>query len=182
MESLTPVVWFPVVTLVLGLVLKAAFDFLNEKRVEEREKKIRVEKRKEVIQQQRLENQRKILVEIQEVLANPMRSVSRQHLEDVSNSRAIGEWAKQGISEEVNVATMEAFRRANLLRVRVLDDDLRQQIAELTSLCSKVTGAKSERESELGWMDSGYFFNTVNERLGEVLRAYEKSELAHLHD
>lgn len=182
MEALTPVVWFPVVTLVLGLVLKAAFDLLTERRVEEKERKIRVEKRKELIQQQRLENQRKLLIEIQEVLAKLMRSVSRQHLEDVSNYRASGEWAKERLSEEVSAATMEAFRQANLLRVRVLDDNLRQQISDLTSLCSKVTRAKSEQESELEWMESGYFFHNVNERLGEVLRAYEKSELAHLDD
>lgn len=182
MESLTPVVWFPVVTLVLGLALKAAFDFLNEKRAEEREKKIRLEKRKELIQQQRVENQRKLLMEIQEVLAKLMRSVSLQHLEDVANYRASGKWAKEDISEEVSLGVMEGFRRANLLRVRVFDDHLRQQISDLTSRCTKVTRAESERESELAWMESGYFFNDVNERLGEILRAYEKSELAHLAD
>lgn len=180
MESLTPVVWFPVVTLVLGLVLKAVFDFLNERRAEERERKIRVEKRKELIQQQRLDNQRRLLIEIQEVLAKLMRAVARQHLEEVSNYRSTGEWAKEMISEEVSVSTMEAFRQANLLRVRLLDDDLRQQVADLTSLCSRVTMAKSERDSELEWMNSGIFFDHVNERLGELLRGYEKSELAHL--
>lgn len=41
--------WFPVVTLVLGLVLKGAFDALTDRRTRERERKARREQRRDAI-------------------------------------------------------------------------------------------------------------------------------------
>ena len=180
MESISPSVWFPVVTLVAGAFLKAAFDFFNERRQEEREKRVRVEGRKETIQLRRNENQRRLLLEMQEAIAKLMRAVACHHLEDVTNHRNHGTWAKELISEEVSNGAREAFLQVNLLRVRILDEDLRDRIVHLVSLCSGVTMAKSEQESESKWMDTAGVFDQFNERLGEVLRSCDSHELAYL--
>ena len=180
MDGLTPAIWFPVVTLILGLALKAIFDLFNERRVEARDARIRIEKRKESIQLQRIENQRKLLLNIQQALAKLMRAVACQHLEDVTNQRLKGEWAKESISEEVSTAVREAFMQVNLLRVQLLEEDLRGQVSTLTSLCTGVTMAKDENESVTNWMSSSVVFDQLNDRIGEVLRSCDSLELAHL--
>lgn len=180
MEPINPAVWFPVVTLIAGAFLKATFDLFNERRQEEREKRVRIEGRKETIQLRRNENQRKLLLEMQEAAAKLMRAVARHYLEDVTNHRIHGTWAKEPISEEVSNGARDAFLQVNLLRVRLLDEELRARTTHLSSLCSGVTMASSEHESERKWMDTAELFDQFNERLGEVLRFCDSHELAYL--
>ncbi|HFF2340129.1 TPA: hypothetical protein ACGBI7_000941, partial [Pseudomonas aeruginosa] len=61
MDSISPNTWFPVATLVTGILLKALFDALSERRKASIEREARLERRKEMILLQRIEQQRKYL-------------------------------------------------------------------------------------------------------------------------
>ncbi|KJK14910.1 hypothetical protein [Pseudomonas sp. 2(2015)] len=178
MESFTPNVWFPVVTLVAGAILKAVFDLFNEKRQEAREKRVRLEKRQETFLMQRIEAQRLLLPQLQESLVELMRSTTLLNMEDVQSFRNTGVWGKELVSDEISERSMAAFRQVNLFRVRVHADDLREDVTKLCALCSEAVHTKSEYTSELKLREAGMLFTEVNERVGEVYRSLDAQERA----
>ncbi|BAV74182.1 hypothetical protein PCAU_1973 [Pseudomonas chlororaphis subsp. aurantiaca] len=180
MEPINPAVWFPVVTLVAGALLKAAFDYLNEARQEARERRVRLEKRQETFLMQRIEAQRVLLPQLQESIVELMRATNLLHLEDLKNSRETGAWGKALVGDEISDRSLASFRQVGLYRVRIHDDELRDDIAKLCSLCSSAIYAKSEYEADEIMVSAGLFFSEVNERLGEVFRTLDAQEQAML--
>ncbi|MCM8559802.1 hypothetical protein ACLE2W_06645 [Pseudomonas shahriarae] len=178
MDGLTPSIWFPVVTLVAGLVLKAVFDWLSEGRKDAVERRIRVEKRKEALLMQRIESQRKLLPELQEAISQLMRCAGRVNLSDVQSYRGSGEWGKALLHPELNEASREAFRSVTLYSVRVQNDELRKAISDLSSTCTQITLALSEQQSNGLLADASFKYVAVNEQIGAALRALDASENA----
>lgn len=178
MNELSPSVWFPVVTLVVGALLKGGFDFVTEGRKVAAEKAIRLEKRKEAILMQRIESQRKTLGELQAALSDLVRYASLGHLSDAKVFRETGVWGRGVLSEQLTEETRATFREVSLLRVRVHDERLRVIVADLSSLCSRIPIAISFEDSQRAVLDAGNLFVDANELIGEALRALEKDEQA----
>lgn len=180
MEAVNQTVWFPVVTLITGALLKAAFDYFNETRQEARDRRVRLEKRQEVFLMQRIEAQRALFPLLQESLVELMRATNLLHIEDLRSYRATGKWGGSLVGDEISDRSLAAFRKVGLYRVRIQDDELRDDIAKLSSLCSKTSTARSAVEAEMIMMNAGVFFSEVNERLGAVFRTLDAQEQAFL--
>lgn len=178
MDGLTPEVWFPVVTLIVGVLLKALFDALTDSRKAAVEKEVRLEKRKEAILMQRIESQRKTLEELQAAVSNLVRCASLGHINDAEAFHKTGAWAKGLLPEELNEKTRAAFREVALLKVRAHDPQLRHLVSELSSLCSRVPFALSFDDSEQTVFAAGSLFTDVNEAIGRALRSLEGEEQA----
>jgi hypothetical protein len=178
MEAISPSVWFPVVTLVVGLLLKAMFDSWTENRKAGFDRESRIEKRKEILLLQRIDLQRKALGELQEAIADMMRSTSLIQMSDVVAFRQTGEWGKAFSPEGVSESARENFRKVSLLRVRVSDENVRSMASKLSSLCTAVTLAKSEEHSDNEWSIASALYGATNDKIGEVLRSLEHQEQA----
>jgi hypothetical protein len=180
MEAISPSVWFPVVTLVIGLLLKAVFDSWTENRRASFDRESRIEKRKEVILLQRMDLQRKALGDLQVAIADMMRSTSLIQGHDVAVYRETKEWGRNMSPDGVSEAARANFRSVSLMRVRVSDEDVRNMTGELSTLCTQVTRARSEEDSDRSLHLAAILYNSTNERIGEVLRALEHQEQAFL--
>ena len=178
MEAITPSVWFPVVTLVVGVFLKALFDSWTENRKVAFDRESRVEKRKEIILLQRVDLQRKALGELQVALSDLMRSVGRIQKHDARIYRETGIWGDEAAPESIGDVARDNFRSVTLVRVRVSDEDVRVSVSELSSLCSEVTLSDTERQSQIAWNAATVLYATINEKIGEALRALEREEQA----
>lgn len=178
MEAISPSVWFPVVTLVIGLLLKAVFDAWTENRRASFDRESRVEKRKEVILLQRMDLQRKALGELQVAIADMVRTTSQIQGHDVAVYRETKEWGRNLSPEGVSEAARANFRSVSLMKVRVSDEDVRRMTTELSSLCAQITLARSEEESDRDLHAAGILYHATNERIGDVLRALEHQEQA----
>ena len=178
MDALTPSIWFPVVTLVAGVVLKALFDWWGESRKDAIDLRVRVEKRRELLLMQRIESQRKLLPELQEAISEMMRGVGLINLADIQHQRSTGEWGKGLLSEELTEKTRAAFRSVTLYKVRVQDNELREAVSDLSGTCSLVTLAKGDAESREMMDTASFKYEYVNDLIGRALRSLDASENA----
>lgn len=178
MEGLSPSIWFPVVTLIAGVALKGLFDWLGDSRKNAAEHRVRIEKRRELFLMQRLENQRKLLPELQEALSSLMRCTGLINLADVVSYRDTGEWGKGKLPDDLDERSRAAFRLVTLFRVRVQDETLRSAVSDLSSMCTKVTTAKSQSDSNKALDEASFKYDDVNELIGQVLRSLDSSENA----
>ena len=178
MESIPPSVWFPVVTLVAGIFLKAIFDAWSENRKARFDKEVRAERRKEIILLQRIDLQRKALGDLQVALAEMVRSTSVIQTHDTKMYRENGEWGASPTPEGVSENSMKNFRAVTLMKVRVSDESVRSLSGQLSALCTKVTLSRTEYESEEAWQAAAVFYSDINEKIGEALRALESEEQA----
>lgn len=139
--------WFPVLTLVLGIVLKGVFDALADGRARKREVEARRDQRRETLAIRRAEFERTTLLQLQEAVARHGRAVGRSHYEDVMAVRSGAQWRKSRLSDEVNNLLLQAQNEAVMLRERVRDDRVRELAAEFSSLCTDAVLARDEESS-----------------------------------
>ncbi|KTB90867.1 hypothetical protein AO073_05870 [Pseudomonas syringae ICMP 11293] len=178
MDGLTPSVWFPVVTLIAGIALKAIFDSLSDGRKAAIERTVREENRKESMLMQRIESQRILLPDLQEAISEMMRSVGLVNLADIQHARSSGNWGKGLVDPELSEASRIAFRTVTLYKVRIHDEKLRKSVSDLSSTCTLVTLAGSEKESNKLLDDASFKYEEVNTLIGSALRALYVSESA----
>lgn len=178
MEELTPSVWFPVVTLIAGAVLKGLFDWLTDSRKDAAEHRARLENRQELFLMRRIESQLKLLPELQEALSGLMRCTSLTNLTDIKSYRDMGRWGDSNLPKDLAEETRAAFMQVTLFRVRVQDENLRAAIGELSMICTNVGRAKSESESNKHLDDASFKYVNVNELIGQVLRDLDSSQNA----
>jgi Arc/MetJ-type ribon-helix-helix transcriptional regulator len=177
-EGISSSVWFPVVTLVIGVFLKAFFDSLTEKRRARFDSESRIEKRKEMILMQRIDLQRKALGDIQNAVSEVVRSAVVKHLARCKMHQETGAWGEGGLSDDVRERSRTAFLQATQAKVRVRDEHVRGMVEKLSKLCTQASFAISKSASEEAVHAAGSLFNEFNEKVGEALRALEDDEQA----
>ena len=178
MEALSPTVWFPVVTLVIGISLKAIFDALTENRKVALERESRVERRKEIILLQRIDLQRKALGDLQIALSDLMRSVSVQQQYLRKKYRETGFWGESDAPPSVDETARTNFRAVTLMKVRVGNDEIRELAEKLSSSCSTITLVDSDEVGQALYNTSALMYSEINEKIGCALRALEHDEQA----
>lgn len=178
MEAVSPSIWFPVVTLVVGVFLKALFDSFAEKRRAAFDRESRIEKRKELILMQRIDLQRKALGDVQVAVVDLMRYTAQISLADIKAFRSSGKWRHEPLGDDLNEKSRSAFRQVTLTKVRVRDEHVRGIVGSVSGLCADVTLARSSNESENIIQAAGQLFQELNEKIGEALRALEDEEQA----
>jgi hypothetical protein len=177
-EGISPSVWFPVITLIIGAFLKAIFDSWTEKRRAGFDRESRVEKRKEIILLQRIDLQRKALGDIQIAISDLMRCTTVLHFAECKLNAEIGRWRGGDLPGDVSDLSRTAFRQVTLAKVRVRDEHVRNMVDQVSKLCLKVSFSVSPDESEDAVLTAGILFNEFNAKVGESLRALEDEEQA----
>lgn len=178
MEAVSPTVWFPVVTLVVGLLLKAVFDALTENRKAAIDKASRVEKRKEIILLQRIDSQRKALGDLQVALADMVRTTNLMQMHDIETHRVTRTWGDTEMPADLDELSRDNFRAVTLMKVRVSDEKVRTLANDLSGLCSKMSFTKTKEDAHSVMMSIAILYSGINEAIGEALRALEHDEQA----
>lgn len=169
-------IWFPVITLIVGVVLKGIFDLIADGRAERREKNARRELRLDAFRQRRDEFQRATLLELQDVVARGARFAGRANHEDIMAFRESGQWRKQLLSEEVDSGILAAQTELGLLRVRVRDVAAQQLASRLASFITDVALSRSEATAEAAMSGMVPVLVELQERIGELLRELDDDE------
>jgi hypothetical protein len=177
--------WFPVVTLLLGAVGGYLADALRDKRATRREAAAaeRADRREWATAQRQRDVardafQRETLIELQDWLGKLGRATGASMHHDEMEFRSSGQWGRSLLGEEWNRAHHEALVNVNRLRVRVLDDDVRQVVQEFSSVCVDVLlGSPADMSDDEGRMRAMHAMDRVtaltpgmHELIGERLR------------
>jgi hypothetical protein len=163
-------VWFPVSTFIAGFAGSLLTEALRDKRLATREREAREAERELIRTQRRDDFQRETLLPLQEALQDLGRATMVLHIEDSQKYRETGDWGRSQLSPEWNETNPQAQGGVQVLKVRVLDDDLRRLIQEMTEASTNVLLVKSEAEAELHMREMTLQNVDVQERLGELLR------------
>ena len=115
--------------------------------------------------------QRQNFLELQDVMHDAMRMVTRAHLEDESWFKKNGEWGRTFLSEEVNEGLRLTGRKVSLLIERVADDALRSDLKAAAEASTKVLLATSQREAEAAYGNASALVQYAMEHIGRVLRS-----------
>lgn len=174
--AIEPQTWFPVVTLVVGVALKALVDALTETRAFMRGKETRHEERREAARAAHADFQRTTLLALQEECQKLARSTALIHHEDVMAYRRTSTWQKTTLSEKASDGSRDAFATILKLRVRVADKETRRYTQDYTNACSSVAQAGSESSSDKELKKAMRIQETLYERIGEVLRSLHDEE------
>ncbi len=144
--SNTTVVWFPVVTLILGFAISSISDWVKNRRESERERDARREARREQLSDQRRNFQRETLLVLQEAIQDLARATGAAHHQDEMAFGTTGRWQRQPLGEELNQQVHVANRRVLLLAVRVRDESLRDVVNRFRQLTNETeTNGKKAR-------------------------------------
>lgn len=169
--------WFPVITLILGAVLKGVFDLLTERRSENRNRRARIEQRRDTLQAKRIEFQQATLLEVQEVTARLVRMAGRINVHDEMQFRATGDWHGSRLPEEVDQGFLVEQTSFNRLRVRIRDDQAREVAKQFSEAIVNSTLARSQSEAQAHLHEMMGYLITFSERVGVLLRELEIEEI-----
>src|SRR6266568_8813471 len=175
--SNTTVVWFPVVTLILGFAISSISDSVKNRREGERERDARRETRREQLSDQRRNFQRETLLVLQEAIQDLARATGAAHHQDEMAFGTTGRWQRQPLGEELNQQVHVANRRVLLLTVRVRDESLRDVVNRFRQLTNETeTIVRDADDAELRNRSSAALRSTmplleqIHGRIGEILR------------
>lgn len=175
-HGLSAEVWFPVVTLVIGIVLKGFYDSIADRRIARREKESRIETRRDAQLLRKAEFQRETILELQEQIARLTRATGKMHYADIMEFRKTGVWGKGQFPDEANENAFEATTQISLLRVRIDDEGVRETARKFLGACAVVALARSEDEAETRFMFVTGMVEGLSEQIGDVLRNLERIE------
>lgn len=176
--GLSSEVWFPVVTLVVGALLT----FINDRVNSSRASKAAEGQRKSDQLRSVFVEQRALLIELREETTKFARSLTLCFLEDDKNHRATGEWGKQKLGHDLDIALFEDARRLSFLVERVLREDLRVALSSMSSFYSQFA---LEKDADSAWVRMQDFSNqmqNVQAKLGEGIRELDIVSFASVED
>lgn len=113
-----------------------------------------------------------MLLELQESLHRKVRAVAKAHHQDILAARANPDrrWRATPLPPEVNEEEHAAGIRVNLLRERVLDDQVRALCQGLSAEAAAIELTRSEDEGNTQMDVIVAIYEATNEHLGTVLR------------
>jgi len=174
--GVTPQVWFPVITLVLGFALQAFLNVLTDHRASRRERDARRDQRLDAMRSRRREFQRTTLLEAQDVMSQLMRLTVRAYLEDLAAFRKSGSWHKQLLTEDVDEGIRKCQADMARLRARIRSEQVRRLINQVVSLSVDAGLAENETNASFAIGSMANTGNDLNEQIGVLLRTLEDEE------
>jgi hypothetical protein len=163
-------IWFPIVTLIVGWVLKSISDAYEHRRTLEREREGRAVGRRDQLAERRNNFQRQTLLELQEAISDIARTTASMHLGDLKSVKQTGEWQKHLYPEDLDEKSMLAFRKTSILNSRIRDEVLRKAVNQFKGHAANVTDSGSQGISVFEFQKMAEVFEQVNERIGQLLR------------
>jgi len=176
MFGISPQVWFPIVTLIAGAILKAVFDAINDARLANRERQARKEQRTDSIREGRVNFQRSTLLELQDVAVQVARFTAQSNFQDILAYKKTGVWKRQPLSDDVNEGYRKAQVQLKLLRVRIRDAELRRFADDLSKSCAWAVLAADEPSANAQLLSMSSHLDGLQERAGQVLRSLDEDE------
>jgi hypothetical protein len=168
--------WFPVITLIIGAILKGIGDHFADVRKTNADKQARHEQRLDAIQLRRVEFQRSTLLDLQSAMQKLARATGKASHDDLMAFRNTGEWGKNSISEEANIGALEGHAEINVLRVRVSDNNIRTIADKFSKTCARHVYCKSRAQSDACMKEMSQYMMELNEKIGEALRTLDNME------
>ncbi len=173
MLSVPTAVWFPVLTLIMGAILKGVFDYFSDERKFKSEREARKAVERETRKLRRLEIQHAVLIELQDEAGKLVRMTGKINYEDVIASRQGSGWKKSSVSSEANDGFFSANSQVAKLRVRVLDEEIRKLSSDLIDACVKSTLSLDEQAGKVSMLEVSHIAAHLHERIGEILRSLD---------
>ena len=170
MIGLSAATWLPIATLVLGYILKSIADVVQHKWTLEKDREARTATRQDKQFERRNTFQRETLLALQETSMDLARMAGQMHHLDTMAFRQTGKWQEQLFSEELAEGHRAAMARANLLAVRVRDDQVRQLVSDFRSCVARAGVCGSQAEGDAVLRATNEVVATLNERIGQILR------------
>lgn len=168
--------WIPVASVVIGFFSKGFLDFLADHRQAKEQRATKREDRAEAARLRRIEFQRSVLIELQEVIQSLGRLTAQVFLEDEANHRSSGLWGRAQVNSEVSESLRQAQSRSTLLRSRVASALIREQFGDFGMAVAGVTEAKDEQRAMFMYLEAQTQAENLHVLIGAELRRLDESE------
>ena len=168
----------PTLTFLLGFGAKYVTDLLQDQRLSRREREARKDARQDFLQQRKSDFQRQNLLKLQEASMKLVRSGARQHLADEKAFKMTGKWQGHLLPEDVSDEGYLAQRATTILMVRISDPEIRRLVHELKGSCECLGRVADLKEGNLVLASAGSIHDSLNQRIGEVLRNLDEEDTA----
>src|SRR5260370_5590039 len=176
MVDVTSSAWFPVMTLVTGYIMKEVSDRLEHSRTLQRERENRKEMRRIQVAERRADFHRQTLLDLQEVLQDFARAAGAAYHADVMAFKKTGTWAKELVPTEIDNNILIANRRCLMLGVRVRDESVRNLVESFRTHTNGVSLKSNNKETQEELTMSAQILETLQKRIGELLRKLDDEE------
>jgi len=172
--------WVAVVSSLGGYAVAAATEYLRGRQALVREREARREARQAAREDARESFERETLIAFQDTVAKLMRTVARAQHENEMEFRRSGTWGRRALPDDIGgeqqLVLVHDFQR---LRVRVIDDNLRQLAEQWWAAgASSSVGALREEDDEAArsranadWERCAMLYRKLVEEIGTRLRA-----------
>jgi len=168
--------WFPVVTLIIGLLLKGAFDVFADNRRLAREQVARLEQFTLEGIVRRNEFQRTTLLELQLALEQVSLLTMRAVVADREAFEVTSVWKKNFLGEEINEPLRASMAQVNRLTVRIRHDDLREALGEFRCTCDALVHAQDEDSETHHTVNMAAQLVEIQHAIGTELRRLDDVE------
>ncbi|WP_150792038.1 hypothetical protein [Pandoraea iniqua] len=171
-----PGMWFPVVTLLLGAILKAVFDAMTDRRLERREQAARHEARRDAFRLRHSEFQRATLLELQDAVVTLARLTGQSHYQDLIAYRTKGTWQREPNTDDVSEGFLKSQQLLSKLRVRVSNDRIRELTKDVSSACADTVHAPDEMSATLALSRMSDVLSELQDSIGDMLRSLDEDD------
>ncbi|HEU0085030.1 MAG TPA: hypothetical protein VFQ87_19440 [Bradyrhizobium sp.] len=169
--------WFlTVVSLVAGYGLKSITDLVQHKWNVEKEREARKAARQDQRFQRRSAFQRETLLALQDACMDLGRATAQANSLNLAEFRASKTWNRRRLPDDLDESHRLAQARTQLLLVRVRDASVRQLAANLRELSAETLLGRSADDSEHALASMGLVFESLNNRIGELLREIDDDD------
>lgn len=171
-------VWFPVVSVLLGFLGKGVLDAFGDNRRARLDAETRRQERSNAAKLRRVEFQRSVLIELQEVIQQLGRFAGRAHFADATAYHEAGVWGNTGLPEDISDGSAVAQGRAALLSARLEDRTVAEVVDQFRHRVTIVLIARNSAESENSLRQLTDLGPKVHEAIGVALRRLDSDEFA----
>lgn len=169
MDQTVPL-WVIIALPFAGYLAAAATEYLRGRQTLIREREARAEVRLVARQDARDAFERTTLLEFQDATAAVMRNTARIYHESEMEYRRTGTWGREQLPEEIGgEPSIQLVRDFQRLRVRLIDDALRERSREWVEVSASVTlgamrdedDASARQRAEAAWSRSITLYNSL---------------------
>jgi hypothetical protein len=167
--------WFPVLTLLIGYVIKSLTDWIQDRRSIQREREAREVTRREELSERRNTFQRETLLALQDAFMQLNRATGAIHHQVTMSGEAGGrQQLPDGLSENYHAAQT----RTSMLVSRVRDNRVRDLVEQIRQLSVESTMSATKRERDRALTAMMQLHDPLNQRIGEILRTLDDADAA----
>jgi hypothetical protein len=165
-----------VVSLVAGYGLKSITDLVQHKWNVEKEREARKAARQDQRFQRRSAFQHETLLALQDACMDLGRATAQANSLNLAEFRSSKTWHRMRLPDDLDESHRFAQARTQMLLVRVRDASVRQLAANLRELSAETVLATSADDSEHALASMGLVFESLNNRIGELLREIDDDD------